>query len=154
MGPVQVATPSATFCDSLRHWSSTLIVTYVGPEEGLGGAASESVVGLLGRAKRDADAKEQAVVHVEDRRLERLGPTAPADCACLETPLSSLSTYRELGMDAALAEVTLLYCRHCGRYWLRYFYENEAFSRSGRWYLGALPPPSWLTSVWRMPERR
>ena len=147
-GPVQVATPSADFSVTalrepegwLVHCHHPDIITYVGPEEGLGGAASEIVVGLLGRAKRDADAKEQAVVHVEDRRLERLGPTAPADCACLETPLSSLSTYRELGMDAALAEVTLLYCRHCGRYWLRYFYENEAFSRSGRWYLGALPP--------------
>ncbi len=147
-GPVQVGTPAGDFdvvvLEEVPGWLVTChhpdIVTYVGPDEGLGGAASEIIVGLLGRAKRHQDAQEQAVVHVEDRRLENVGPNAPADCACLETPMSGLLTYREMGMDSSFGEATLLYCRRCGRYWLRYFYENEAFTKSGRWYLGALPP--------------
>jgi hypothetical protein len=112
----------------------------VGPDEGLGSDAAEVIVGLLGRAKRHQDAQEQAVVHVEDRRLDNRRALAPAPCPCLETPFEGLSTYREMGMDARLGEVTLLYCRRCGRYWLRYFYEHEALSESGRWYLGVLSP--------------
>jgi hypothetical protein len=148
-GPVQVGTPSADFnvgaLEEVTGWLVTChhprIVTYVGPDEGLGSAAAEVIVGLLGRAKRHQDAQEQAVVHVEDRRLEGAGgPAAPAPCPCLETPFEGLSTYREMGMDSSFGEVTLLYCRRCGRYWLRYFYEHEAFSESGRWYLGMLSP--------------
>ena len=41
-------------------------------------------------------------------------------------------------MDDRYAEVSVHVCRDCGRYWLRYFYEQEAFTASGRWYLGAL----------------
>jgi hypothetical protein len=42
-------------------------------------------------------------------------------------------------MDACFAEVSLLRCPRCGQAWLRYLYEVEAFSASGRWYLGAIP---------------
>lgn len=41
-------------------------------------------------------------------------------------------------MDSNFAEVSLLVCADCGQQWLRYFYENEAFTASGRWYLGAI----------------
>lgn len=41
-------------------------------------------------------------------------------------------------MDAVYAEVAILACPDCERRWLRYVYEVEAFSRSGRWYLGLL----------------
>lgn len=43
-------------------------------------------------------------------------------------------------MDRHYAQVTLHACPDCGRRWLHYFYEIEAFSRSGRWYLGVLSP--------------
>ena len=41
-------------------------------------------------------------------------------------------------MDDNFAEVSLLICSLCGQHWLRYFYEVEAFTASGRWYLGAI----------------
>jgi len=41
-------------------------------------------------------------------------------------------------MDDHYAEVSLLVCPICTRRWLRYFYENEAFTGSGRWYLGEI----------------
>jgi len=41
-------------------------------------------------------------------------------------------------MDESFAEVSLLFCSKCGQCWLRYFYEVETFSGSGRWYLGAV----------------
>jgi hypothetical protein len=44
----------------------------------------------------------------------------------------------ELGMDGGFAEVSVLTCNGCGQNWLRYFYEVEAFTASGRWYLGAI----------------
>lgn len=43
-------------------------------------------------------------------------------------------------MDSRFAEVSVLVCRECGQRWLRYFYEVESFSGSGRWYLGAITP--------------
>jgi hypothetical protein len=53
-------------------------------------------------------------------------------------PQGFLVIDKELGMDVRFAEVTLLTCPVCGQMWLRYFYENEAFTASGRWYLGAI----------------
>lgn len=41
-------------------------------------------------------------------------------------------------MDKRFAEVSILVCPMCGQYWLRYFYEVEAFARSARWYLGPI----------------
>jgi hypothetical protein len=46
----------------------------------------------------------------------------------------------DLGLDRQLAEVAVLICQDCGQHWLRYFYEVEAFTGSGRWYLGAITP--------------
>jgi hypothetical protein len=48
---------------------------------------------------------------------------------------------KELGMDGRFAQVSLLVCSRCGQQWLRYSYEVEAFSASGRWYLGLSKPP-------------
>ena len=42
-------------------------------------------------------------------------------------------------MDERYAQITLLVCPLCGQLWLRYHYELEYISRSGRWYLGAVP---------------
>jgi hypothetical protein len=41
-------------------------------------------------------------------------------------------------MDDNYAEIKLMICSNCGQTWLRYFYEIEAFTASGRWYLGAI----------------
>ncbi len=38
--------------------------------------------------------------------------------------------------DGRFADVSLETCRSCGKVWLRYFVEYEAFSRSGRWARG------------------
>jgi hypothetical protein len=45
---------------------------------------------------------------------------------------------KELGMDERYAQISLLVCPLCGQVWLRYHFELEAFSESGRWYLGAI----------------
>ncbi len=62
---------------------------------------------------------------------------AVPDCSCYLDP-SELGSGSELGMDSNYAEVSLLHCSRCGQQWVRVFYEIEAFSRSGRWYLGAV----------------
>ena len=48
---------------------------------------------------------------------------------------------RDVGRDETegrFADVTLNRCRTCGRTWLRYLVEYEAFSRSGRWARGLI----------------
>lgn len=48
-------------------------------------------------------------------------------------------TRRYLGEDPTngrYADVHLESCPECGRQWLHYAFEIEAFSRSGRWYRG------------------
>jgi uncharacterized protein YbaR (Trm112 family) len=68
-------------------------------------------------------------------------PAVPAQtCFCHTAPSGKLIVVRELGMDQHYAEVSLLVCPDCRQSWLRYLYELEAISNSGRWYLGALPP--------------
>jgi hypothetical protein len=59
-------------------------------------------------------------------------------CGCFAAPSNRLIEVKELGMDSRFGEATLLQCPDCGQYWLRYFYENEAFTGSGRWFLGAV----------------
>jgi len=41
-------------------------------------------------------------------------------------------------MDEHFGTASLLRCSLCGQRWLKYFYEIEAFTASGRWYLGAI----------------
>jgi hypothetical protein len=62
----------------------------------------------------------------------------PEGCACLILPTPPLMIYRQLGMDSRFGEVTLLICPVCDQMWLQYLYELEGFSRSGRWYRGAI----------------
>ena len=45
-----------------------------------------------------------------------------------------------LGMDNRFGEVSLIRCKRCQRLWLHYYYVNEAFTGSGRWYHGLLAP--------------
>lgn len=67
---------------------------------------------------------------------QHLGSLEP--CGCFAAPLSHLISVKELGLDRRFAEVSVLVCRDCGQHWIRYFYEVEAFTGSGRWYLGAV----------------
>jgi hypothetical protein len=77
-GPVVPGTPAGDFSvielDTAPGWVVTShhpdILTYVAREE-VGDGASEPFVGLLGRSKRDQDARELEIIHVEDRRRPR-----------------------------------------------------------------------------------
>ena len=62
----------------------------------------------------------------------------PEPCGCLLGTRNDLTLAKELGLDSRFAEVSLFVCPRCGQHWLRYFYELEAFTASGRWYLGAI----------------
>jgi hypothetical protein len=59
-------------------------------------------------------------------------------CMCFTASSMRLISVKELGLDNHLAEVSVLICQDCGQHWLRYFYAVEAFTGSGRWYLGAI----------------
>jgi hypothetical protein len=67
-----------------------------------------------------------------------LDPTEAPSCGCLARPHDYLVHHADFGMDEHFAEVSLLVCSECGQHWLRYHLEDEAFSGSGRWYLGAI----------------
>jgi hypothetical protein len=48
-----------------------------------------------------------------------------------------------LGVDdtaGRFAEVSIERCTRCGQEWLRYYYELESESGSGRWYMAAVSP--------------
>jgi len=71
------------------------------------------------------------------------GPEADAPrgtCGCenATAPYTHFTT-REVGRDdteGRFADVDIEQCVVCGRHWLRYHVEHEAFSRSGRWARG------------------
>jgi hypothetical protein len=69
---------------------------------------------------------------------ENSQPGPRESCTCFTASSTHLIVVNELGLDAQLAEVSVLICRDCGQHWLKYFYEVEAFTGSGRWYLGAI----------------
>lgn len=71
-----------------------------------------------------------------DSAIEVLG-----ECAC-----ETLREIRALGMDKEYGESSLWECVPCGRLWLRWFHENEAFSRSGRWYRGVVSDSDGITA--------
>lgn len=91
-----------------------------------------------------ADRFDEAMAS-EDRAVETASPDSPVDCDCLRIPLGASGDAEHLGQDSRFAEVSVLTCPSCGRRWLRYFYEVEAFTGSGRWYLGVISPESLST---------
>jgi len=76
---------------------------------------------------------------------ENQQPEPREACTCFAAPATGLFTVKELGLDSRLAEVSVLICQECGQHWLRYLYEVEAFTGSGRWYLGAITPEQFAT---------
>jgi len=61
-------------------------------------------------------------------------------CRCFGGRIDQLTVTKDLGLDSRFGEVSVLLCPDCGQHWLRYFYEAEAFTASGRWYLGVVTP--------------
>lgn len=66
---------------------------------------------------------------------------APSDCPCFLDPLGLLGDETYFGSDTNFADVSTLVCSKCGQSWVRYQYENEGISRSGRWFLAAVDGP-------------
>jgi len=63
-------------------------------------------------------------------------------CGCLKIGPRDYEL-AEVGVDETngrYGEVTLRTCRGCGRIWLHYLVEYEAFSQSGRWYTAVISP--------------
>src|SRR6266496_5674115 len=76
---------------------------------------------------------------------ENQQPEPREACTCFAALSTHLIAVKEFGLDSHLAEVSVLICQECGQHWLRYFYEVEAFTGSGRWYLGAITPEQFAT---------
>lgn len=63
-------------------------------------------------------------------------------CSCYEPPFIATDyIIKEIGTDATLSrygEVSFQQCKKCGSQWVKYLYEQEAFSNSGRWFRGII----------------
>jgi hypothetical protein len=71
--------------------------------------------------------------------VNELSPVKICECQTKD-----LTDVLELGFDERYGQITVLACSGCGQFWLKYFYENEGFSASGRWYLGAISADQFL----------
>jgi hypothetical protein len=75
-GPVHVGSPAGDFSvitlTAHPGWAVTChhndILTYVAPEELSADKRDDVMIGMFGRGKRDCDASELEVIHVEDKR--------------------------------------------------------------------------------------
>jgi len=79
---------------------------------------------------------------VEKVRLTIRADSTNQQCRCME-PQCSFDAFdkTDIGVDETkgrFGSVDSYHCKHCGRYWLHYHVEYEAFSRSGRWYRGLI----------------
>jgi hypothetical protein len=62
-----------------------------------------------------------------------------AECPCLAGGQHE-SENRFVGVDSDYGEVSVIRCKRCGRFWLRYFVEYEYLTASGRWFRGVITP--------------
>ncbi len=71
--------------------------------------------------------------------LVRLVESEPEreDCYCQHSP-PPLVNSKFIGSDDIYGEVTTAQCARCGRHWIQYYWVHEAFTGSGRTYLGSL----------------
>jgi len=60
------------------------------------------------------------------------------ECICFQSTQQKEVPFSAVGMTDDYADITIGKCPKCGQVWLRYLYENEGFTGSGRWYLGAI----------------
>jgi hypothetical protein len=75
--------------------------------------------------------------------IEPVKPPPPVSGCICEQASAQFTQFESsyIGCDETegrYADVTLNRCRTCGRAWLHYFVEYEAFSRSGRWARGLI----------------
>lgn len=68
--------------------------------------------------------------------------TSKISCEC-QNPKANYLVFdsEEIGIDhknGRYGEVSIKTCKKCGSKWLHYFVEYESFSRSGRWFRGAI----------------
>jgi hypothetical protein len=65
-------------------------------------------------------------------------------CECLQRgPRFPEARHTSIGVDPSngrFADVEAIECLNCGRLWLKYGWELEWESRSGRWYAGIVEP--------------
>jgi len=63
------------------------------------------------------------------------------NCSCLEGD-SYYQKFEEkaLGSDSDYGKASILRCKRCGRYWLRYLMEYEYLTAAGRWFRGLVTP--------------
>ena len=62
-------------------------------------------------------------------------------CTCLQGDFSYENFVESvIGSDKNFADVSILRCKKCNRQWLRYYYVQEAFTKSGRWFHGIVEP--------------
>ncbi len=64
-------------------------------------------------------------------------------CNCLNEPMNigQYDKVKFIGVDEAngrFGEVSIWQCKTCGRYWLHYLVEHEAFAGSGRYFMGLI----------------
>jgi hypothetical protein len=71
-------------------------------------------------------------------------------CKCCTPPFNASDfLIVELGTDVSSGkwgDVTVEQCKACYTYWIKYLYENEAFSKSGRWFRAVLAD-NWRYSI-------
>ena len=87
-----------------------------------------------------AERFDDAIASDNANTYESQQPAPREACLCFTAPSMRLISVKELGLDNHLAEISVLICQDCGQHWLRYFYEVEPCTGSGRWYLGAITP--------------
>jgi hypothetical protein len=64
----------------------------------------------------------------------------PSICTCSKLPFNFMHFKTvALGEDSFGAEITINTCKKCGLAWLKYLIEEPHYSRSGRWWMTALP---------------
>jgi hypothetical protein len=120
--------------DPLGYWAGTVVFVPTGPmqELSLSSGWGDAFIALADRW----DAAAAWGMRV---------PQPPdGECRC-ETPPIDHRDYApaDMGVDddhGRFADVRIDRCRWCGRLWLHYHHELEAFSRSGRWYRGIITP--------------
>ncbi len=85
---------------------------------------------------------------IEKINLAAFPERAPADleqCICLDLPqpFHHYEKVKFVGVDeinGRFGQVNIHRCLHCGRLWVHYFVEYEAYRKSGRYFMGMISP--------------
>ena len=120
--------------DPLGNWAGTVVFVPTGPmqELSLSSGWGDEFVALAARWDAAADWGLRV-------------PQPPEGACRCETPPIDYRDYAadDMGVDqdhGRFSDARIDRCRWCGRLWLHYHRELEAFSGSGRWYRGVVTP--------------